>query len=92
MTDDLVFSDEQSASPGKQLDPWQVLVVDDDPAVHEVTKLVMTGFEMDGRSLEFSHCYSSAEARETLATRTDIALILLDVVMETDNAGLVLAR
>lgn len=93
MSDDLVFSDEQSASsPGKQLDPWQVLVVDDDPAVHEVTKLVMTGFEMDGRTLEFSHCYSSAEARETLASRTDIALILLDVVMETDHAGLVLAR
>ena len=93
MSDDLVFSDEQSTSTqGKQLLPWQVLVVDDDPAVHEVTKLVMAGFEMDGRTLEFSHCYSSAEAREFLAKRKDIALILLDVVMETDHAGLVLAR
>ncbi|MBK9347094.1 MAG: DUF3369 domain-containing protein [Burkholderiales bacterium] len=93
MSDDLVFSDEQSTSAqGKQLAPWQVLVVDDDPAVHEVTKLVMAGFEMDGRTLEFSHCYSSAEAREFLANRKDIALILLDVVMETDHAGLVLAR
>ena len=89
----MVFSDEQSTSAqGKQLAPWQVLVVDDDPAVHEVTKLVMAGFEMDGRTLEFSHCYSSAEAREFLANRKDIALILLDVVMETDHAGLVLAR
>ena len=62
MSDDLVFSDEQSTSAqGKQLAPWQVLVVDDDPAVHEVTKLVMAGFEMDGRTLEFSHCYSSAK-------------------------------
>ena len=93
MSDDLVFSDEPStATIGKQLAPWQVLVVDDDPAVHEVTKLVMAGFEMDGRTLEFSHCYSSAEARELLAVRNDIALILLDVVMETDHAGLVLAR
>ena len=93
MSDDLVFSDEQSTSTqGKQLAPWQVLVVDDDPAVHEVTKLVMAGFEMDGRNREFSHCYSSAEAREFLAKRKDIALILLDVVMETDHAGLVLAR
>ena len=93
MSDDLVFSDEQSTSAqGMQLSPWQVLVVDDDPAVHEVTKLVMAGFEMDGRTLEFSHCYSSAEAREFLSKRKDIALILLDVVMETDHAGLVLAR
>jgi response regulator RpfG family c-di-GMP phosphodiesterase len=93
MSDDLVFSDEESgADQAKRLTPWQVLVVDDDPAVHEVTKLVMAGFEMDGRTLEFSHCYSSAEARETLAARNDIALILLDVVMETDHAGLALAR
>jgi response regulator RpfG family c-di-GMP phosphodiesterase len=93
MSDDLVFSDEQSvADHAKGLTPWQVLVVDDDPAVHEVTKLVMAGFEMDGRALEFSHCYSSAEARELLAKRKDIALILLDVVMETDHAGLALAR
>ena len=93
MSDDLVFSDEHSgADQAKHLTPWQVLVVDDDPAVHEVTKLVMAGFEMDGRTLEFSHCYSSAQAREMLAARNDIALILLDVVMETDNAGLLLAR
>lgn len=93
MSDDLVFSDEQSgADQAKRLTPWQVLVVDDDPAVHEVTKLVMAGFEMDGRTLEFSHCYSSAEARAMLAARNDIALILLDVVMETDHAGLALAR
>lgn len=93
MSDDLVFSDEHSgADQANRLTPWQVLVVDDDPAVHEVTKLVMAGFEMDGRTLEFSHCYSSAQAREMLATRNDIALILLDVVMETDHAGLALAR
>jgi response regulator RpfG family c-di-GMP phosphodiesterase len=89
----LVFSDEQAeTSSRKALPPWQILVVDDEPAVHEVTKLVMSDFEMDGRGLHFTHCYSAAEARAVLAERTDIALILLDVVMESEHAGLELAR
>jgi response regulator RpfG family c-di-GMP phosphodiesterase len=93
MNDDLVFSDEQAdPTPRKRLPPWQILVVDDEPAVHEVTKLVMSDFEMDGRGLAFTHCYSAAEARVVLAERTDIALILLDVVMESAHAGLDLAR
>lgn len=93
MSDDLVFSEEQSElTPVRRLAPWQVLVVDDDPAVHEVTKLVMAGFEMDGRLLQFSHCYSASEARAKLGAPNDIALILLDVVMETEHAGLDLAR
>ncbi len=93
MSDELVFEDETPAAPARaRQPPWHVLIVDDEPAVHEVTKLVMTGFEMDGRPLEFLHCYSAREAREVLATRDDIALILLDVVMETEHAGLDLAR
>jgi response regulator RpfG family c-di-GMP phosphodiesterase len=93
MSDDLVFDDEDPSLPAlPRAAPWYVLIVDDEPAVHEVTKLVMTGFEMDGRSLEFLHCYSAREARGVLASRDDIALILLDVVMETEHAGLDLAR
>ena len=93
MSDDLVFNDELP-TPVLQKGglPWQVLVVDDEPAVHEVTKLVMAGFEMDGRPLQFTHCYSAAEARGVLSAPNDIALILLDVVMETEHAGLDLAR
>jgi response regulator RpfG family c-di-GMP phosphodiesterase len=94
MSDDLVFSDEPSGPPTllQEIAPWQILVVDDEPAVHEVTKLVMAGFEMDGRALQFTHCYSAAQARSTLSSRDDIALILLDVVMESEHAGLDLAR
>ncbi len=93
MTDDLVFSDEQSdlVKPCSQ-HPWQVMVVDDEPAVHEVTELVMSGFEMDGRGLKFIHCYTAKEAHATLTAPNDIALILLDVVMESEHAGLDLAR
>jgi len=93
---DLVFEDDVSASspaePVKTLDPWIVLIVDDDPAVHQVTQLVMSDFEFNGRRLMFLDAYSGAEAHELLKTRSDIAVILLDVVMETDSAGLDLAR
>ena len=93
MTDELVFSDEQSnETKHLSLHPWQVMVVDDEPAVHEVTELVMAGFEMDGRGLKFIHCYSAKEAHTVLSAPNDIALILLDVVMESEHAGLDLAR
>lgn len=93
MSDDLVFSDElPGGQQAKVVNPWHVLIVDDEPAVHEVTKLVMAGFEMDGRPLHFTHCYSAQEARDVLSQPNDIALILLDVVMETEHAGLDLAK
>ena len=93
MTDALVFSDERSDDTNHQsLHPWHVMVVDDEPAVHEVTELVMAGFEMDGRNLKFTHCYSAKEAHAVLTAPNDIALILLDVVMESERAGLDLAR
>jgi len=93
---DLVFADElppaSAGAPGRSLDPWMVMIVDDDPAVHEVTQLVMADFEFAGRRLQFLDAYSALEARELLASRQDIALILLDVVMESEHAGLELAR
>jgi response regulator RpfG family c-di-GMP phosphodiesterase len=69
-----------------------VLIVDDDVAVHQVTQLVMSGFEFAGRRLEFLNAYSGIEARSLLASRSDIAIILLDVVMESERAGLELVR
>lgn len=93
MSDNLVFCDEPGdAAVDTTLEPWLVLIVDDEPGVHDVTKLVMADFRMDGRAVQFLDCYSAAEAKTVLAQRTDIALILLDVVMENDRAGLELAR
>jgi len=94
---DLVFADElpdppPGAAQSKALDPWVVMIVDDDVAVHQVTQLVMADFEFSGRRLQFLDAYSGGEARELLKTRSDIALILLDVVMESEHAGLDLAR
>jgi response regulator RpfG family c-di-GMP phosphodiesterase len=91
---DLVFADElpEPTATDKPVQPWLVMIVDDDPAVHEVTQLVMADFEFNGRGLHFLSAYSGGEARALLLAHQDIAMILLDVVMESDHAGLDLAR
>lgn len=68
--------------------PWHVLVVDDDAMIHEVTRLSLKNIMVDDRPVELFSCYSGAEAREYIANHKDIALILLDVVMETNDSGL----
>ncbi|MFZ6692416.1 HD domain-containing phosphohydrolase [Undibacterium sp. SXout20W] len=75
-----------------RLAPWKVLIVDDEPDIHDVTKLTLSRFSLDKRKLEFLHAYSGSEAKQVLSTETDIALVFLDVVMETEDAGLEVAR
>jgi signal transduction histidine kinase len=72
--------------------PWKVLVVDDEEEVHTVTQLALDDFHFDGRRLQLLNAFSGAEARHILKANPDIALILLDVVMESDDAGLAVAR
>jgi response regulator RpfG family c-di-GMP phosphodiesterase len=73
-------------------DPWNILIVDDEPGVHEVTKLVLGNFRFEERPLKFFHAYSAQEARSILQNTEDLALVLLDVVMEHETAGLDLVR
>jgi diguanylate cyclase (GGDEF)-like protein len=76
-------------TPAVAPDPcWKVLVVDDEPAIHQVTRLVLGGADMLGRKLFLLHASSVPEASEQLRLHPDVALILLDVVMERDDAGL----
>jgi CheY-like chemotaxis protein len=70
----------------------KVLIVDDEPTVHDITALVLRNYRYRGYKLELISAYSATEAREILASRGPFALILLDVIMETDDAGLELAR
>jgi HD-GYP domain-containing protein (c-di-GMP phosphodiesterase class II)/CheY-like chemotaxis protein len=67
---------------------WKLLVVDDEPAVHDITKLALAGFHYGRGGLQILSAYSGMEAKRMLAEIDDIALMLLDVVMETDDAGL----
>lgn len=81
------------ASPAAApLRPWRVLVVDDDADVHAVTRLALRNVSFGGRELELFSAYSAAEGFNLLRDTANIALVLLDVVMETEDAGLVLAR
>lgn len=67
---------------------WHLLIVDDEEEIHTVTRLVLKDLELLGKKLVFHHAYSGAQALRFLQNNTDIAVILLDVVMETDDAGL----
>lgn len=72
--------------------PWKMLIVDDEPEIHVVTKLALSDFSFGGRELEYLNAYSGREAKDLIERHPDIAVILLDVVMETDDAGLEVAR
>ena len=77
--------------PGMQK-PWRILIVDDDVDVHVVTKFALRDTSFQGRRLSFLHAYSGAEAIALLRSTPGIALVLLDVIMETNDAGLRVAR
>jgi EAL domain-containing protein (putative c-di-GMP-specific phosphodiesterase class I) len=71
---------------------WKVLLVDDEPAVHQVSQLILADVQFDDRGIELLCAHSATQAREMLARERDVALVLLDVVMETDDAGLALVQ
>lgn len=75
-----------------RLDPWKLLVVDDEPDVRRLTVLNLQGFEFASRPLEIIEAASAREARIKLHEHRDIAMALIDVVMESDDAGLKLVE
>ncbi|MCX8128708.1 MAG: DUF3369 domain-containing protein [Clostridia bacterium] len=85
--DTFIFADEDSYSE-KENGKWKLLIVDDEHEVHNVTKMVLNKLEFEGRKLEFLSAFSGAEARTLMRKHPDIAIILLDVVMEEDDVGL----
>jgi diguanylate cyclase (GGDEF)-like protein len=91
MTDTLSFASEQAPETPSGA-PWTVLIVDDDAEVHAVTRLMLGHARIEGRALKLLHAHSASEAKDLLGSHADIALVLLDVVMETEHAGLDLAQ
>ena len=67
---------------------WKIMVIDDDEAVHQVTRMVLEDFEYNHQGLSIIHGYSAEDARRLLAEHPDTAILMLDVVMESDHAGL----
>ncbi|WP_462157197.1 bifunctional diguanylate cyclase/phosphodiesterase [Pseudoalteromonas sp. GB56] len=88
-----IFLNEELEEQPKLLDGyWDILIVDDDKEIHAVTELALSNFEFEGKGLKFHHAYDGQQAVELLATLPCISVVLLDVVMETDDAGLVVAK
>jgi len=92
MDDDILIIDDDTEQPLEHKDGWKVLVVDDEPEVHRITKITLAQFQFDNKPIEFLHAYSGQEAQAIMQHEPDIALILLDVVMETDSSGLDVVR
>ncbi len=82
---------ERQSEPAALL-PWKLLIVDDEEEVHSLTRLVLRNYEFEGRPLKLMSAYSGVAARQVLAEHPDIALILLDVVMEREDSGLQLVH
>lgn len=91
MTDNdlLVLLDDDEEMSAVEAGPpaWRILIVDDEEQIHRVTRFALQGVKILGRSLSFESAYSAAEARALLADNR-YSCILLDVVMETEDAGL----
>ncbi|TAN47133.1 MAG: DUF3369 domain-containing protein [Methylococcaceae bacterium] len=71
---------------------WKVLVVDDEPDIRSLTRLNLKNFHFASRELEILEADSAAQARELLTRHRDVAVALIDVVMESDDAGLKLVE
>ncbi|MEO5356082.1 MAG: SpoIIE family protein phosphatase [Nitrospirae bacterium YQR-1] len=91
-TDDLddLFAEDtegQSAAAGSE-DKWKVIIVDDEPGVHDATILSLMDIVFDNKKINFLQAYSGTEAKTLIENNPDSCIMLLDVVMETDDAGL----
>ncbi|TAG97448.1 MAG: adenylate/guanylate cyclase domain-containing response regulator [Oscillatoriales cyanobacterium] len=90
--ENLVFIEEDAVEEKPIESSWKVLIVDDEIEIHDITKLALKEFIFENKSIKFFSAYSGKEAKEIIKNNDDIALILLDVVMETEEAGLAVVK
>lgn len=83
---------EKKGKPSPQKGSWKILIVDDEQDVHDVTRISLRRLLFEERNIVFFSACSVAEAKKLLTIHNDIAVILLDIVMEEENSGLLLAR
>lgn len=68
--------------------PWKILIVDDESEVHTISRLILKDLVFESHPVELMNAYSADQAKEILKKESDIALVIVDVVMETEQAGL----
>lgn len=86
---DFFMPEEKSPAPEAA---WKILVVDDQDEVHRVTRLALKGMKFLGRPVQFLDAFTAAGAEKVLTENPDVALALIDVVMEKESSGLELVR
>jgi diguanylate cyclase (GGDEF)-like protein/PAS domain S-box-containing protein len=86
----------ETALESAQSDPnpmaWKVLLVDDEEDIHAVLHMALKDILVEDRPLHLFDAHSAAQAEAILSQHPDMALILLDVVMESELAGLALVQ
>ncbi|MCC7348323.1 MAG: DUF3369 domain-containing protein, partial [Variibacter sp.] len=82
------IDDHEDPLPDPSARRWKVVVIDDDPAVHDGTRFALYDYVLHGQGLEIISAYSAEEGKDVLRRNPDAAVVLLDVVMESDLAGL----
>ena len=87
-----LIDDTESPPEDSSARKWKIAVIDDDHAVHEGTRFALSDYNLNGSTLEILSAYSAAEGRTLMRDNPDIAAVLLDVIMETDVAGLELVE
>lgn len=86
--DEILLTDDARVTSQVVASTWKIMIVDDDREVHQATKLALKNFTFLGKTLNFLCAYSGEEAKQLITAHPDTAFILLDVVMETNDAGL----
>lgn len=67
---------------------YKILIADDDPEIHVVTKMMLRNFLFEERGMECLHAYNKKETLAILSKHRDIAVLFLDVVMDETHSGL----
>lgn len=80
---------ESDSPPNHDKQKWKVLTVEDDPSYQQVLiQTIKTVSLRDHLEIEIFSASSVSEAAYVLSQHKDIAIVFIDVVMETDDAGL----
>ncbi len=90
--DDLVPLSDDEEEEAISTNKWKILVVDDEPDIHDTTLFSLRDLIFENLGIEFVSAFSATEAKDVLRAHPDVALIFLDVVMERPDAGLQFAR
>ena len=90
--DDLLVFAEEDAYEARETEFYNILIIDDEPQVHQVTRMVLRDLVYNNKKLKFFSTYSAEETKKIISENEEFALALVDVVMEEDDSGLKLVE